>query len=49
MSDVLYHVVPNRYMKKIVKNGLVPCSKSNAFKYPDRVYLFNFDKMTPKA
>jgi len=44
MADVLYHVVPNRYIKKIIANGLVPCTKSNVFKYPDRVYLFNFDK-----
>lgn len=47
MADVLYHVVPNRYIKKIIERGLVPCSKSNVFKYPDRIYLFNFDKSMP--
>lgn len=41
LNDFLYHVVPERYIEKIRKNGLVPSSKSDTFKYPDRVYLFN--------
>ena len=40
-SDVLYHVSPSRYYRKIKKMGLVPRSNSDIFKYPERVYLFN--------
>ena len=41
LNDFLYHVVPERYIEKVRKNGLVPSSKSDMFNYPDRVYLFN--------
>ena len=41
LDDVLYHVSPMRYLPKIRKNGLVPRSKSDEFKYNDRIYLFN--------
>ena len=41
LSDVLYHIVPSRYIKKVMKNGLIPRSKSDRFSYTGRVYLFN--------
>ena len=41
LSDTLYHVSPSRYFGKIRKYGLIPRSKSDRFKYPERVYLFN--------
>lgn len=41
LADVLLHVAPYRYLKKIQRNGLVPKSKSSEFEYGDRVYLFN--------
>lgn len=34
-----YHVAPAFLKDKILKNGLVPKSKNNFLKYPDRVYL----------
>lgn len=42
MAPFLYHVTLKRYIKKINTRGLVPSSKSAMFKYPKRVYLFNF-------
>lgn len=42
LGDNLYHVTPRRYMEKIRRRGLVPSAKSPVFKYPERVYLFNF-------
>lgn len=41
LSDTLYHVAPSRYFDKIKIQGLIPRSKSDMFKYPERVYLFN--------
>lgn len=41
LADVLYHVSPLKNLPKILRNGLVPYSKSSQFKYDDRVYLFN--------
>lgn len=41
LSDVLYHVTPSRYFEKVKQQGLIPRSKSDVFKYPERVYLFN--------
>ena len=41
MSEELYHVSSLRHLPKIRKQGLVPKSKSEEFKYDDRVYLFN--------
>lgn len=41
LEDILYHVSPFKYLPKILKNGLVPYSKSQQFKYEDRIYLFN--------
>ena len=41
IEDVLFHVAPSRYLNGIRKNGLVPKSKSDRFKYPERIYLFN--------
>ena len=41
VDDVMYHVSPARYFNGIRKNGLVPKSKSDRFKYPERIYLFN--------
>lgn len=47
LADVLYHVSPLKNLQKILKNGLVPYSKANSFKYDDRIYLFNkCDKAT---
>lgn len=40
-SDILYHVSPSRYFKKIKEHGILPYSKNDFLKYPDRVYLFN--------
>ena len=36
----LYHISPTKYEHKIIKQGLIPKSKNNAFTYPDRIYLF---------
>lgn len=50
LSKYLYHISPSRYFDKIMKNGLVPLSKSHQLKYPDRIYLFNktdFDTIKP--
>lgn len=41
LSKVLYHVTPSRYFEKVCQQGLIPRSKSDLFKYPERVYLFN--------
>lgn len=41
LSDVLYHVSPIRYFKKIQKQGIVPTSKTTGLNHPERVYLFN--------
>lgn len=41
LADTLYHVAPLKYLPKILKNGLVPSSKSSEFKYKRRVYMFN--------
>ena len=41
LCDVMYHVAPMRMLPKISRQGLVPKSKSNEFKYEGRVYLFN--------
>ena len=39
-SDIMfYHVAPSHFKEKILKYGLVPKSKNNFLKYPDRVYL----------
>ena len=42
MAPALYHVTLERYIDKIKTRGLVPSSKSSLFRYPERVYLFNF-------
>lgn len=41
LSGALLHVSPIRYEQKILRNGLIPYSKSLKFGYPPRVYLFN--------
>jgi hypothetical protein len=41
LSETLYHVAPCRYFEKIRQKGLIPRSKSDIFKYPERIYLFN--------
>lgn len=41
VDDVMYHVSTARYFNGIQKNGIVPKSKSDKFKYPERIYLFN--------
>ena len=46
LSETLYHVTPSRYFEKVKTQGLIPRSKSDRFKYPDRVYLFNNASIT---
>jgi hypothetical protein len=41
LADTLYYVAPLKHLPKILKNGLVPSSKSTEFKYKRRVYMFN--------
>lgn len=41
----VFHFCPKRVAKKILKDGLVPKSKSNVYKYQDRVYLFAIDNL----
>lgn len=36
---VLYHVTKTKRVDKILKQGLVPKSKNDAFNYPDRIHL----------
>jgi hypothetical protein len=35
----LYHLTPTMYVKKILKNGLVPKSRSKKSYHPERIYL----------
>jgi hypothetical protein len=36
----LYHIAPQKYDHKILKNGLVPRNNNVLYRYPDRVYMF---------
>lgn len=36
-----YHITPSYHKEKILQNGLIPKSKNNFLKYPDRVYLLD--------
>lgn len=38
-SRYLYHVTDEKYLPKILKNGLIPKSKNKISKHPDRIYL----------
>jgi hypothetical protein len=38
-SRYLYHVTNQKYLKKIMKSGLVPKSKNKVTNHPDRIYL----------
>ena len=44
----LYHQTPQIYIKKIIKNGLIPKSNNALFFYPDRTFLMVGDKLNPK-
>lgn len=39
-NDYLYHICPTMYVEKILKTGLVPLSRNEAYLYPNRIYLF---------
>lgn len=39
-QDCLFHICPYNFKEKIMKIGLVPSSKNNEYKYPNRIYLF---------
>jgi hypothetical protein len=39
IPEVLYHLTPTRNVPKILKNGLVPKSRSKKAYHPDRIYL----------
>lgn len=39
-----YHISLSKYDNKILKNGLQPTSKNNIHKYPDRLYVFKYDR-----
>lgn len=38
-SKVFYHVSPEYYKEKIIKNGIYPLHKNEDFNFPERVYL----------
>ena len=38
-ANFVYHASPEKYLDKILTNGLVPKSKNAILKYPDRIYL----------
>lgn len=39
IPNVLYHVSPTQHSKKILRIGLVPKTKNNAYIYDDRIYF----------
>jgi len=39
IPDILYHITPSKFEESILKNGLIPKSKSNFENYKDRVYF----------
>ncbi len=39
-NDYLYHLCPTMYVDKILKTGLVPLSRNEAYLYPNRIYMF---------
>jgi len=43
LPEVLYHVAPQRYFDKIVRQGITPRANSSEYEYPERVYLFGAD------
>ena len=43
--DCLYHATPTIYVDKILKQGLIPKSKSNLYFYPDRVFCMNGNRL----
>lgn len=45
--NYIYHVTPEKYMKKIEKHGLIPSFKNKFFAYPERIYFF-IDKTSPE-
>lgn len=43
-TNILYHVTEERFLDKILKNGLIPKQKNNQIYYPDRIYFtYNLD------
>jgi len=48
IPEVLYHLTPTQNVEKILKNGLVPKSRSKKSYHPDRIYLVkNVEDLTP--
>lgn len=47
--NYLMHLTPEIYVDKILKNGLIPKSENNIFKYPDRLFFVPGTKLTSKA
>ncbi len=39
-NDYLYHLCPTMYVDKILKDGLFPLSRNEAYLYPNRIYMF---------
>ncbi len=39
-NDYLYHLCPTMYVEKILKYGLFPLSRNEAYLYPNRIYMF---------
>jgi hypothetical protein len=39
--DYLYHVTEYKYVKNILKNGLIPQSHNKIESHPDRIYVMN--------
>lgn len=38
-SDIIYHVTEERYLNRIIKNGLIAKSKNNKTDHPERIYF----------
>lgn len=46
IPNTLYHATPTKYVKKILKLGIVPTTKNPLFAFPDRIYLaYNYNDL----